>query len=345
MFGIYRSVLALFVVWLHVYGTKALGSFAVYAFFSLSGFLMTLLMCERYKGRPLAFAKNRFLRLFPGYWVVCVATALVIFFVPVPQMLGGNQLHSWGAPHTTVEWIKNALFVVIRGDIRLVPPAWAVTNELIFYVLIGLGVTATARRALVSLAVAALMAWLWIDSGEFYFSPFAAALPFALGGTIYHVVATPWGKGFVRSPLFLVLGSSLMLYFGYVAALHQFCCMRLIYLHMVASVPIIVGLYLLGPTAPKEVRLIDEFIGRFSYPLYLTHFLAMLVVVPQYPFRSDEAWFRPTVVAVTFLLSAIIVFCVDIPVDRVRRRIRDNSAANLLPVHPGRAETPKAAMF
>ena len=151
MFGIYRTALALFVVIQHVYGVSDIGSYAVHAFFCLSGFLMTLLMCETYKGRPFDFAVNRFLRLFPAYWVIAGATALMILPLPlVPDMFGKGPF-GWGLPLTPADVTRNILFLDSVQHIELIPTSWAVSNELIFYVLISFGATATLRRSLIGL--------------------------------------------------------------------------------------------------------------------------------------------------------------------------------------------------
>ena len=82
--GIYRFLLALNVVIFHLLGVPAIGPFAVFSFFVLSGFLMTLIMKETY-GYSLSglskYAMNRFLRLFPSYWVLLLITILAIGLV------------------------------------------------------------------------------------------------------------------------------------------------------------------------------------------------------------------------------------------------------------------------
>jgi len=49
----------------HYFEIVPLGNLSVYCFFTLSGFLITLLMDGPYKGRPFAYAANRFLRIYP----------------------------------------------------------------------------------------------------------------------------------------------------------------------------------------------------------------------------------------------------------------------------------------
>ena len=48
MFGVYRFLLALNVVFYHVLDVPGIGPLAVYSFFVLSGFLMTMIMQQTY---------------------------------------------------------------------------------------------------------------------------------------------------------------------------------------------------------------------------------------------------------------------------------------------------------
>ena len=68
MFGIFRTILAIGVVFQH-FGPAGLktGSISVLLFFSLSGMLMTALMDGKYRDRPVSYLINRALRLYPTY--------------------------------------------------------------------------------------------------------------------------------------------------------------------------------------------------------------------------------------------------------------------------------------
>ena len=48
MFGTYRILLAIMVVLLHYADVPMIGQYAVFAFFSLSGYLMTFIMQQNY---------------------------------------------------------------------------------------------------------------------------------------------------------------------------------------------------------------------------------------------------------------------------------------------------------
>ena len=48
MFGTYRTLLAVMVVFLHIGGVPVLGGYAVFGFYILSGYLMTFIMQNNY---------------------------------------------------------------------------------------------------------------------------------------------------------------------------------------------------------------------------------------------------------------------------------------------------------
>lgn len=74
MLGLMRFILALLVVVSHLTGGGASpffahwGIFAVFGFYLISGYLMTIILNEKYFFNFTTFALNRFLRLFPIYY-------------------------------------------------------------------------------------------------------------------------------------------------------------------------------------------------------------------------------------------------------------------------------------
>lgn len=72
MFGTYRTLLAVMVIFLHLGGMPVIGGYAVFGFYILSGYLMTLIMHKNYgytRDGVARYAINRFLRIYPIYWV------------------------------------------------------------------------------------------------------------------------------------------------------------------------------------------------------------------------------------------------------------------------------------
>ncbi|MFZ9847896.1 MAG: acyltransferase family protein [Flavobacteriales bacterium] len=93
--GLIRFILAIGVVFSHAgmaFGFTSLGgSVAVQAFFIISGFYIALILNEKYieqNNSYQLFISNRFLRIYPIYWVVLILTLLSAFLF---SMLGSQQ--------------------------------------------------------------------------------------------------------------------------------------------------------------------------------------------------------------------------------------------------------------
>src|SRR5690348_586439 len=103
MIELIRYVLALIVADTHLWpiGFGWAGWQAVFAFYALSGYLMTRVLHQRYGFGPVgtaSFLANRVLRLWPAYLVVVAGTALALHFLPLQ-----NFFFSLTEPHTLLE--------------------------------------------------------------------------------------------------------------------------------------------------------------------------------------------------------------------------------------------------
>lgn len=134
MFGSYRYVLATLVMVGHLWplGNSWCGHYAVFAFYLLSGFLMTKVLRSRYGdgvGGTLRFLANRALRIFPPYWAVIALTLAILLLWPQDSA----RFHpSMRLPGTAREWLQNVFILGLEGaPIRLVPPAWSLDVELV----------------------------------------------------------------------------------------------------------------------------------------------------------------------------------------------------------------------
>lgn len=85
--GVLRLLLAVSVIAAHagpLFGTSMLpGNFAVETFFMISGFYMSLILSEKYcgPGAIWKFYSNRYLRLYPTYFIIVIATWAWFFVV------------------------------------------------------------------------------------------------------------------------------------------------------------------------------------------------------------------------------------------------------------------------
>jgi peptidoglycan/LPS O-acetylase OafA/YrhL len=324
MFGTFRTVLALLVVAQHAYCVPSVGGYAVATFYCLSGFLMTLLRCEAYQAKPFDFFVNRFLRVFPMYWAVCLVTAAFVL-IAAPTLIGGD-VNGYGVPTTVKDVLKNAFFLQIPPLVTLVPPGWAVTNELLFYTLIGLGATTTLTRSAVCLLLTLALCFGTLNIPAFYFSPSAAALPFALGSVLYHAFRARSDKTNLGAAITLGLAGIVVLIGVAVGVSKSTVGAGILntYAHMIGLTLIFLALFQLRPG--RLLGAIDEQLGRLSYPIYLSHFLGIIVISGRPPFWRGEWWFPHAVLAFAVVFSILLLVLVDRPVQNLRRAIRERPA-------------------
>ena len=109
MFGTLRTLLALNVVLLHIFNIPNLGNSSVSVFFLLSGFLMTLIMKEKYNYNLSGFKFfwiNRILRLYPIYYVIIILTVILLILFPEARTHPKSYL-----PNSFSEWIPNLTLI------------------------------------------------------------------------------------------------------------------------------------------------------------------------------------------------------------------------------------------
>ena len=284
MFGAYRTFLALMVATGHLFGPFQLGTYAVFGFYVLSGFLMTLIMHESY-GYSLQgigrYVLNRILRIYPAYWAACLISAALILFFSVTKTVEYHE--SMYLPQNAGEFFRNLFIIFIKfPGPRLVPPAWALTIELIFYILIALGISRNLYVCLLWLAASlAYTVYINLQGMEWqyrYFGVFAASLPFSLGACSYLIsrkyrgILKLFDDGRIPVALFAVMCVNFLsnYYLGTVSGSG-------FYINLVIVVLMVISL------SDKERiwfldRRMDKRIGGLSYPVYLVHWQCGLLV-------------------------------------------------------------------
>jgi peptidoglycan/LPS O-acetylase OafA/YrhL len=118
-----------------------LGRVGVVAFFLVSGYVIPLSLA----GQSLrTFALRRFFRLFPVYWVA-LAAYVTLEFATVRHPVGGPGM------------VLNVLMVQgMVGVVSVLPPAWTLSIELIFYL------QSAAAKAGHRLDAAVHAGWVWL---------------------------------------------------------------------------------------------------------------------------------------------------------------------------------------
>lgn len=327
MFGSLRFVLAMLVLYAHAWGQHGWsGGFAVLAFFTLSGYLMTLIVQEKY-GTTVSglqrFTINRVLRIFPAYWLTLTLTLLFIFGVAGDEFLAERVFASMHLPVDQGEWLPTlALFGQWAWlESKLVPQAWALNTELIYYVAIAVFIGRRREYALACLLTSvAYTAWICGQQLPFesrYFEPISGLLPFSLGAVIYFNRHHFTPSAVLRTVLVLLAIGHL---FIYDPTEQDFVLNVPLYLNVALFGLAIWSLADLRP-GPR-LAAIDDWLGRMSYPIYLNHYLViglLLWYLPELP-RFGPTTFL-LVAGATLALSQCTWWLVERPVEVLRRRV------------------------
>jgi exopolysaccharide production protein ExoZ len=161
-----RGIAALIVVMAHTNlidknlfsGFLIIGWSGVDFFFVLSGFIIYYVNYD-YIGQPSKYKtyfSKRLIRIFPIYWFYTVC-AIVLHLIKVKLI--GNPLISW--IDLDAAGITRSLLLypthVADNEMPILPVAWTLTFELLFYILFGLGILAK-KRVLLAVGVTWLIA-------------------------------------------------------------------------------------------------------------------------------------------------------------------------------------------
>jgi hypothetical protein len=204
VFGIYRYGLAFCVAISHLWGGMIGGpaAYAVWGFYCLSGYLMTLILNEKYGFSPRGlgrFAVNRALRIYPAYYVACAGMFLLYYFKPGTAARFLPQLQM---PSTAQGWRFSLFLMTGQDGGQLLQGSSALRVELWFYVAMALGL---ARNRWITGAwfTASVGYTVWLlavgtpFAERYVFIP-ACSLAFSFGSLICHirdrlpVIHTPW---------------------------------------------------------------------------------------------------------------------------------------------------------
>lgn len=275
--GTWRLFLALLVVHGHLHDDWWAASFAVFSFYVISGYLVTLMMNRRYRytARGIrAFFANRALRIYPPYYLAVALSLLVLALVPISYVNGLNP--SLKLPTTFAGILTNGIIVGLGFEqpARLVPPAWALHVELCFYAAIGLFLGRGPWLAAAWFAASA--AWAWsVPAASFsktYFTLAAASLPFAAGACVFHL-GSRIERGWQALPRHAPPVLGVFVYLLPFAAVIQWSAnpMRTAFYANIAATAFLLAVLARTEVRSPRLRSLDRFFGDLSYPIYLFH--------------------------------------------------------------------------
>jgi peptidoglycan/LPS O-acetylase OafA/YrhL len=359
--GILRFLLALAVVVVHTshmygfdsYGLKLTGGVvAVQTFYMISGFYMALILSTKYvgKGSYGLFLSNRFLRIYPAYWVVLVLTLAVsasgsfthifgfgledyvgnrhilspvaLFFLITTNLILFGQdavlflgIDSSGGLYFTTNFMATKPGVYTFMPL---PQAWTLSLELMFYVIAPFFVK-RRTSTLISVIFVSLLLRLYIYFGAgLYQDPwtyrfFPTELAFFLAGVVsYRLYVLIGDKSVGNMPTIATL-----LVVGVTVAYQWFpggATKQWLYYSLVWALMPLLFMF------SKSKGSMDGWIGELSYPIYISHIFVLLLLSPFLDRLSPSSHIVVIVCVATVMFSVALMRFVMTPVENFRQK-------------------------
>ncbi|HXB39613.1 MAG TPA: acyltransferase [Bacteroidia bacterium] len=302
------------------------GKNSVALFYIISGFYMAMVLNSKYSN-VLKFYLNRFLRLWPTY---IVALVLICIFTDTGSIIL-SMTANCGWTVKSYIWLSN-IFIIGTDSFWLLhldncrltyfplyinpgsngylllanQPSFSIGIEIIFYLMAPF-ILKSLMRTWLYFIIGVLYFYFIVLSGnsniiyQYHFFP-SSFIFFGLGALAWHYSAK---KSFFLSDkkMFLFFIACLMLMF-------------------VASLLPIILILCFTFMVPKLFELtknskLDKLIGELSYPVYTFHF-PVICFLRNY--HISDSCFGLTCLSVTLIISIIIHFLVEKPIDRIRQR-------------------------
>lgn len=331
VFGLYRWLLASMVAVAHLAPAEIIhvGYYAVFGFFTLSGYLMALVFHDKYCYLPEGVSRfylNRLLRIYPSYLVVALVTCAVIYYAPdsSPDIHARLLL-----PDTIIEAISNVSALGLTGiygsrsEAILVPPAWSLGVEIFFWLLFPIffkfkdNLNAWTIFSLFFISIFTLSNSPIVIR---YFSPLGSSIAFCAGVWCYYckdIMRMSYRTGHMAIIMLIII-----------------CCTA----HLIFKDPLFEGFYLAfflnvgvifylsridqRKVSPAYMK-IDKFLGDISYPIFLTHILSGICVYlasDRYiAIRSIDFFLYSFLLSHIF--SILLLYGVEKRIQKIRQRI------------------------
>jgi len=282
-------------------GLFGFGHAGVPFFFVLSGYIIYYIHHADF-GQPSRlglFAWKRFARIYPLFLIVMVP-------ITAKHWLAGT--FAW-------DYFAKSLLLLPQGRLPMLIPSWTLVHEVLFYLLFGLAIWKFGLGRLI------LLAWAVLFCAA---SMFGLDLPPGLAGDTVRTLASPYNLLFLlgiavawllqhcRIPVPQLLALAAGVAFvatglaenaGSFKSQHGYGILPIL-LYGLSSAGIITGLVAAETAGTLRVGRTGGLLGALSYPLYLTHGIALSIVADMaHKFRyAGPGW--------VLLVGAVAVACV-----------------------------------
>lgn len=347
--GLLRVLLAILVVSAHLgypFGVKFIGpKVAVQSFYIISGFYMAMVLTNKYKNSSYPiFIGNRLLRIWPTYITVLTITIVASIFCGIntghflaiqPYLESYNQLSlinliGLGAINFTLLLQDVVVFFGIENNIHLtinksltsdktqlyefmlIPQAWTLSLELMFYLIVPF-LNKIKTISLIGLMIFSLFIRLSLSYYGYQNDPwdyrfFPSELIFFLGGMLIYRLSIK--NNFPKLNLTFIV--CLLVLMATIVQVYFFTITKIIFLiTLTISIPILFNF--------TKNSTWDNKIAAYSYPIYISHYLYIMIANLYFETLSKEIRFI-FVLILTIATSKILIGAIDPIVNRIKEK-------------------------
>lgn len=322
------------------------GEIAVEGFYIISGFYIALILSSQYTNTK-NFLINRFLRLYPAYFLISIL-ALAITWVDPKHIqnlfeLPGSAIGYIILTNTTMLFQDLSMFLaVINGHLSfvtdpasasnlifqylLIPQGWTLGIEISFYALAPL-MFSKGYKYIYTIFIISLVLRIFLhtiglieDPWSYRFFPTELAL-FMLGAMsfqLYSKMSNIKEQSYlgVIGKIGLTLCIAYCIYFPHISAAYEFK-KGIFYILLFAFIPFIFNL--------SKTSKFDRLLGNLSYPLYLIWGVGLTCTdwVAQSLNLSQNRYAHGLIFFLLIIIGALAINqLIDNPIDRFRKRFR-----------------------
>ncbi|MGC6173821.1 acyltransferase family protein [Lacrimispora sp. 38-1] len=358
--GIYRFILSIVVILFHFGNfSQPSGYSAVFGFYILSGYLITLVIDKTYYMKGIkSFYINRFLKLYPLYILYLILTYVLV------MLHGGcglaldlnNSSDLFYALPQKIETYKfvdmfNEMFLnffankipiktlILTGFPQLVPQAWSLTVEIIFYISAPFLVYLYKIKKVGKLLFFALIPLMLIypistliNGLDFpvyrYRSVFSTFVLFLIGSAIY----------FIKRKIPEIKKSNIIFFalIGIYLILIIFVNRNKIVesqIYIALTIQILIVVFATQISLKGKLAKYDKILGRLTYGLFIGHsftgFLVLIITEHFYLVKGKYVFGRPYtlifglfVAGLQIIISIITYHFIEKPIESIRTKVR-----------------------
>lgn len=347
--GLLRFLLALSVIINHSYplfGYRLVGGgLAVSSFFMISGFYMALILNEKYVGTKKAyklFISNRFLRIYPLYWVMLT---LFFLFSLLKFLIFPNQVSYYHEFFVGINSMFNFILNIIQNITLLISPdylfpdygrghliiyiAYTLQAELLFYLIAPF----IAKKSMIFLFLLAIPFSLITFAGFNKYIPFPhynvaliylflmTFIFFLFGIMSYKLYHKLQPTQFLKKNahrffslfllLFLALGGIIVYRVLEFNVLDDLTYL-LFYLVIILGIPFAFGY--------SKKNTFDRTLGELSYPMYLSHLLIVKLFQASPLVHMNHNLLTLIIIVCTVIFSLLLMRFVEEPIEQFRQK-------------------------